>query len=110
MNLSKVSPFKRKVYEACLRVPKGRVTTYKALAASIDCGSSQAVGQALKVNPFAPDVPCHRVVKTDRRLGGFFGQVEGEEILRKKALLVSEGVPFDEDQDRVSETALFLYR
>ena len=108
MNLKDVSPFKQKVYEACLQVPEGQVTTYKLLAAEIGCGSSQAVGQALKVNPFAPEVPCHRVVKTDRSLGGFFGSIEGEEIVRKRALLTTEGVAFDADE-RVSEASVFRY-
>lgn len=42
------------VYMATFAVPKGRVTTYKRIAEALDCGSSQAIGQALKRNPFAP--------------------------------------------------------
>jgi methylated-DNA-[protein]-cysteine S-methyltransferase len=60
-----VTPFQVRVYEALLQVQKGRVTTYKELGAVIDCKSSQAIGQALKRNPFAPAVPCHRVVSTN---------------------------------------------
>lgn len=108
MDLTQVSSFKQKVYAACLEVPAGKVTTYKQLASHIGCGSSQAVGHALKVNPFAPEVPCHRVVKTDRTLGGFFGQSEGEEITRKRALLQDEGVGFDGDQ-RIREGFVFQY-
>jgi methylated-DNA-[protein]-cysteine S-methyltransferase len=78
----------------------GKVTTYACLARSIDCGSSQAVGQALKRNPFAPQVPCHRVIKSDRSLGGFSGQSEGPEVARKRRLLIAEGVSFD-SQGRV---------
>ena len=66
-----LSDFQRCVYTALCQVPAGKVTTYRDLARSIDCGSSQAVGQALKRNPFAPKVPCHRVVRNDRSLGGF---------------------------------------
>jgi len=73
-------------------VPKGRVTTYKRLAEALGVKSSQAVGQALKVNPYAPRVPCHRVVASDGTIGGFFGQTEGKEIQRKIKLLASEGV------------------
>jgi methylated-DNA-[protein]-cysteine S-methyltransferase len=100
------TPFQKKVYEACSRIPEGKVTTYGRLAASINCGSARAVGQALKVNPFAPDVPCHRVVKSDRGLGGFFGQKEGPEVVRKRQLLEREGVGF-ENSDKVEASCLW---
>jgi len=90
-----VTTFQKSVYEACSRIPRGKVTTYASLAKSISCKSPRAVGQALKKNPFAPKVPCHRVVKTDRSLGGFYGQVEGPEVVRKRSLLQGEGVRFD---------------
>jgi methylated-DNA-[protein]-cysteine S-methyltransferase len=92
-----VTPFQKKVYEACSRIPKGKVATYGSLAERIECTSPRAVGQALKKNPFAPEVPCHRVVKSDRSLGGFYGQIEGPEVVRKRNLLLEEGVRFDED-------------
>ena len=91
------TPFQRRVYEALLEVPRGSVTTYGALARKIGCRSAQAVGQALKANPFAPRVPCHRVVAADGSLGGFCGKRDGEEILRKRRLLESEGVHFTKD-------------
>lgn len=91
---SPVTPFQRQVYQAVARIPKGRVMTYQGLARAIGCGSCQAVGQALKRNPFAPTVPCHRVINSDLTLGGFAGQRQGEEIDRKLALLAGEGVLF----------------
>ena len=90
-----VTPFRRKVYEALLEVPLGCVTTYGSLAQRVGCGSAQAEGGALRANPFAPDVPCHRVVAADLAVGGFCGCREGDPILRKIALLKSEGVPVD---------------
>jgi len=102
------SPFRKKVYRACQCIPEGRVTTYKHLAQAIDCNSSQAVGQALRNNPYAPEVPCHRVIKTNRRLGGFYGQVEGEAVLKKKNLLQQEGVIFDND-DRINKACIFTF-
>ena len=90
-----VTPFRRKVYEALLEVPQGCVTTYGLLARRVGCGSAQAVGGALRANPFAPDVPCHRVVAADLTAGGFCGCRAGEPILRKIALLQAEGVPVD---------------
>ncbi len=87
-----VTPFQARVYEALLQVEKGRVTTYQQLGSYIDCASSQAIGQALKRNPFAPDVPCHRVVKKDLTVGGFGGSfAKGPE---KQSMLEKEGVTF----------------
>lgn len=90
----RATPFQRQVYEAVSQIPAGRVMTYQGLARAIGCRSCQAVGQALKRNPFAPAVPCHRVIKSDLTLGGFAGQRHGEEVVRKLALLAGEGVLF----------------
>ena len=92
---SRVTPFERSVYDAISRVPCGKLTTYKLVAKSISCGSNQAIGQALKGNPFAPKVPCHRVIRTDLTIGGFAGHREGPEIRRKMRLLASEGIKFE---------------
>ena len=73
-----------------LNVPAGATITYGELARRIGCRSAQAVGQALKRNPFAPDVPCHRVVGANGSLGGYFGEREGEMIERKRRLLNEE--------------------
>ena len=89
-----VSRFRTSVYGAVARVPRGCVTTYGLLAKHIGCRSAQAVGQALRNNPFAPRVPCHRVIASDLTLGGFAGQRTGLAIRRKQALLADEGVLF----------------
>lgn len=86
--------FQQKVYRCLQGVPCGRVTTYKLLAEAVGCRSPRAVGQALKNNPFSPEVPCHRVVKSDLSIGGFCGYTDGAEIERKKAMLSAEGVEF----------------
>ena len=49
--------FEQRVFDAICRIPLGRVTTYGLLAKELNCGSAQAVGQALERNPFAPEVP-----------------------------------------------------
>lgn len=92
-----VTPFQHSVYEALKRIPVGSVVTYKTLAHAINCASAQAVGQALRANPFAPEVPCHRVVRSDGRLGGYAGELQGEKITRKRNLLAKEGVYFDDN-------------
>ena len=85
-----ITDFQRRVYLELLRVPRGETVTYGELARRIGCRSAQAVGQALKRNPFAPQVPCHRVVASDGSLGGFHGQREGEMIEKKRRLLQEE--------------------
>lgn len=94
-DVSRVTPFQRAVYDALLRIPVGKVTTYKRLAESIGCHSARAVGQALRRNPFAPQVPCHRVVASDATLGGFEGRRLGAFLKKKRGLLEGEGVVFD---------------
>ena len=85
-----ITPFQRRVYLELLNVPAGATITYGELARRIGCRSAQAVGQALKRNPFAPLVPCHRVVAADGSIGGYFGERDGEPVERKRALLMAE--------------------
>lgn len=66
--------FERQVYAACAAVPPGRVASYGRLAEVIGTGCARSVGAALRRNPFAPWVPCHRVVASDGGVGGFSGQ------------------------------------
>lgn len=93
--MQKPTPFQLRVYSATRQIPAGKVISYGQLARLIGCGSAQAVGQALRRNPYAPVVPCHRVVSADGCLGGFMGQRDGEQLQRKRALLSSEGITFD---------------
>ena len=80
------------VYELCKRIPKGKVSTYKDIAEALDSKAYRLVGQALRCNPYAPEVPCHRVVKVNGEIGGFKGEIEGEVVQEKVELLESEGV------------------
>lgn len=93
-----ITEFQRRVYLALLEVPRGETITYGELARRIGCRSAQAVGQALRRNPFAPDVPCHRVISADGSLGGFYGHREGEMIDKKRSLLESEGASLMEEK------------
>ena len=84
--------FSGKVYGFCSRVPKGKVTTYGEIARAVGKpGSSRAVGQALKRNPYAPRVPCHRVVKSDGSLGGY-GGAGRKKTEKKRKMLAKEGI------------------
>ena len=87
---TEITPFQRRVYMEVLNVPPGATITYGELAQRIGCRSAQAVGQALKRNPFAPEVPCHRVVASNGSIGGYLGKRKGEMIDRKRTLLEEE--------------------
>ncbi len=67
-----IAPFNRRVYEVALSIPPGRTLTYGEVAQRLgEPGAARAVGQALGENPFAPIVPCHRVLAAGGRMGGF---------------------------------------
>jgi methylated-DNA-[protein]-cysteine S-methyltransferase len=67
-----VSDFHRRVYEIARRIVPGRTCSYGEIAAELgDKGLARAVGQALGHNPFAPVVPCHRVLAAGGKPGGF---------------------------------------
>ncbi|MCJ1437548.1 hypothetical protein MMC27_006935 [Xylographa pallens] len=96
---SALSPFRQRVLLALAQVPRGKYTTYAALADFLG-SAPRAVGNAMRNNPFAPAVPCHRVLAADGGIGGFGGEWgskggEGEKIRKKRELLRSEGVRFD---------------
>jgi len=105
--------FEQQVYDLVSTIPVGKVATYGMLAEALGCGSAQAVGQALKRNPEAPRVPCHRIIRSDMSIGGYVGQTEGMMLCKKLQLLKSEGVNFDhhgklvEHQRLMARTALW---
>lgn len=66
--------FRKRLYEAVLKIPFGQTASYKDLAEQIG-SAPRAVGQAIKHNPLMFLVPCHRVIKHDGSLGGYFGDV-----------------------------------
>src|SRR3989338_5039753 len=89
--MEKIS-FAEKVYSLCRQIPPGKVTTYQRLASALGIQGYQAIGQALRCNPYAPQVPCHRVIRSDGSLGGFKGSTQGFAIKQKVSLLLQEGI------------------
>ncbi|MCP5536825.1 MAG: MGMT family protein [Akkermansiaceae bacterium] len=102
--------FEQRVYDLVRRVPAGKVVTYATMARALDCGSAQAVGQALKRNPYAPGVPCHRVIRTDLTLGGYAGKTDGAKLREKRSLLKAEGVEFDPSGSLINKRAVHHFK
>jgi methylated-DNA-[protein]-cysteine S-methyltransferase len=72
LDLSRCSPFHRRVYEIARTIPAGETWTYGELAARAGSpGAARAVGQAMARNPFPLVVPCHRVMGAQGWAGGF---------------------------------------
>ena len=83
-----------KVYRQLLRVPEGKVTTYGDLAKAVGLENGQRViGMIMKKNPFPVIIPCHRVVKSDGKIGGY---VYGERV--KSNMLLKEGIKIKDGQ------------
>lgn len=88
--------FNEQCYELLLKIPKGRVTTYKAIAQALNCKAYQAVGNAMNQNPNPISVPCHRVVNSDGRLGGYaFGSNRKVELLTQEGIIIQNGKILD---------------
>ena len=69
-----LTDFQKKVFVATAQIPRGETRTYKQIAETIGHPRAvRAVGSALKINPLAPAIPCHRVVKTGGMLGNYSG-------------------------------------
>ena len=86
----KGTKFQLKVWNYLKTIPKGTVKTYKQVAKAINSPKSvRAVANACGKNPYAPKIPCHRVIRSDRGLGGYSGRGG---IKTKLRLLRSEKV------------------
>jgi len=82
--INNLRPYTKKVLRTTLTVPLGYVTSYGAIAKAVG-GGPRAVGNIMASNPFAPIVPCHRVVRTNFSLGGYgFGLKTKIELLGRE--------------------------
>jgi len=95
LDLDGISEFHQRVYAIARRIPPGRTRTYGEIAEELgDKGLARAVGQALGLNPFAPVVPCHRVLAAGGKWGGFSAHGGAASKLR---MLAIEGARPDSD-------------
>jgi methylated-DNA-[protein]-cysteine S-methyltransferase len=86
----KGTDFQKKVWAEIYKIPKGKTITYKELAQKIGrVRAVRAVANAVGANPLVIKIPCHRVVRSDGKIGGYSGKGG---IKTKKALLLKEGV------------------
>jgi methylated-DNA-[protein]-cysteine S-methyltransferase len=79
--------FNQKVWAITARIPRGKVAIYADVASALGSRGYRAVGNALNRNPYAPQVPCHRVVGSDGSLTGF-----ASGLRKKRQMLQREGI------------------
>jgi methylated-DNA-[protein]-cysteine S-methyltransferase len=85
------SSFERDVILEVAKIPYGNIKTYKEIAESLNTKGYRAVGTAIGKNPFPIVVPCHRVIRSDRNVGGFRGGTEMKvNMLNKEGLNIEK--------------------
>ncbi len=95
--------FNERCYEKLQKVPKGKITTYKDLAHAVKTRAYRAVGTAMNNNPYAPQVPCHRVINASGFVGGFaHGTNKKIRMLKKEGIEIKNG--------KVVNMQRYLYR
>ncbi len=86
-----MNSFNERCYSILRQVPKGKVTTYKALAEALGTKAYRAVGNAMNKNPYAPQVPCHRVINANGSLGGFaYGMKKKIQMLKSEGIKIKD--------------------
>ncbi len=104
LDLRSVSPFQKSVLEVVAKIPPGQVRPYRWVAAEAENpGASRAVGSTMARNPIPVLIPCHRVVKSDGRLGNYLFGVEA-----KRALLEAEGMDTESAEANAGHGRLLL--
>jgi len=87
----------QKIYKKLLEVPKGKVTTYGELAKSIGFTNGQrVVGRIMNQNPYPAIIPCHRVVRSDGKVGGYdYGEEVKINMLQQEGIKIKNGKILD---------------
>ena len=91
-----------KVYKKLLQVPRGKITTYGELAKAVGLKNGQrVVGTMMKKNPFPVIVPCHRVVKSDGKIGEYvYGVSVKSKMLAEEGIKIKDGKIIDFDKEK----------
>lgn len=87
----------KKIYKKLLEVPKGKITTYGELAKAVGLKNGQrAVGKIMNKNPYPVIIPCHRVIKSDGKIGGYaYGEKIKSNMLSKEGIKIQNGKILD---------------
>jgi len=87
----------KKIYKKLLEVPKGKITTYGELAKAVGLKNGQrAVGKIMNKNPYPVIIPCHRVVKSDGKIGGYaYGEEIKSDMLTREGIIIKNGKILD---------------
>jgi len=87
----------KKIYKKLLEVPKGKITTYSELAKAAGLKNGQrAVGKIMNKNPYPVIIPCHRVVKSDGKVGGYaYGEEIKSDMLTREGIVIKNGKILD---------------
>jgi methylated-DNA-[protein]-cysteine S-methyltransferase len=87
----------KKIYKKLLEVPKGKITTYGELAKAVGLKNGQrAVGKIMNKNPYPVIIPCHRVVKSDGKIGGYaYGEEIKFDMLTREGIVIKNGKILD---------------
>lgn len=88
------------MYEKLLKVPKGKVTTYGELAKAVGLKNGQrTIGRIMNKNPFPVIVPCHRVILSSGKIGGYaWGEKIKTNMLSKEGVQIKKGKILDKDK------------
>lgn len=87
--------FTKKVYKITKKIPKGKITTYKLIANKLNTKAYRAVGTILKNNN-NPEIPCHRVVKSNKKPGNYNkGKKEKIRLLKKEGIKIKNNKILD---------------
>jgi len=98
-NTRQIPDFHQRCYQALLKVPAGKVTTYGELARAIGSKASRAVGTAMANNQQLITIPCHRVVRSNGEIGQYAnGSKKKAELLKSEGVSIENGKIINFDQ------------
>ena len=88
--------FNDRCYKLIAQIPKGKISTYKIIAKSLNTKAYRAVGNAMAKNPNPITVPCHRIINSNGSVGGYALGIDKKiKLLKKEGVLISKGRVID---------------